>query len=279
METGKCSVAIIILFVIFAIVGCGDKNSENTEQNTEVTFKYDTKMAMLETEDGWVHHFVCEFSKTDGKPLMYYYDAYNLKYRQLEGYTLEVTDADGNVCDIMYPSAPYMLLRDEYYNDFMSLDAFFNNGTVLDTLSEKEAEALELEYLDKDMIVKLFNTAIESENMPDGKYYYMPESGILQDEAADGYLWQVGYFVVHGMLVSIDIEMIYDDGTYLTDIVADGKGDAGQLALEEMISLAEEEILSEQTMDISGNTYEGVDESNYKRLCALLKKAEEGGYD
>ena len=279
------SIYIILFFIMLVTASCTNVKDKELEGNiqcdeeTEFEFKYDSKMAMMETEDGWVHHFICEFDRKNGKPLMYYYDAYNLKYKQLEGYTMEIVDQNGNVCDSIYPSAPSLLMKDDYYDDFMSLDVFFNSKAILSSLNETDAEELVLEYLDKDMIVSLFNTAIESDKMNDGKYAYMPEANIIQEEIESGYFWQVGYFVVHGVIVNINIEIIYEDGTYLTDIVAAGKGDAGELALADMIVAVEDNILSAQNLDIEKNRYEGVDNADYNRLYSLLQKVEEGGYN
>ena len=98
----KGSIIIMCFLMIFSVVGCesenGDKSKDGAEANATSEFGYDTKMALREMEDGWVHYFICEFDKNSGNPLMFYYDAYNLKYKQLDDYTIEVTDSEGNIC-------------------------------------------------------------------------------------------------------------------------------------------------------------------------------------
>ncbi|MBQ9699848.1 MAG: hypothetical protein IJV71_04425 [Lachnospiraceae bacterium] len=271
----KKIVAIILLVLIVSLIGCQRSSNKNlTENKDEELYPFNTKFAMVEGDNGWVHHFICEYDAENDKPLMYYYDAYNLKYKQLDDYVIEIVDENGIIEDIAYPAVPYLMLHNDYTVDYMNIDTFFNSNHPIEKLNEEDADILELEYIDENLVIDLFNTAIESDIMENGIYYNLPEADIVQETLMSGYLWQVGYFNVHGVIVNVNIELLYEDGSYLKDIVKDGQGDNREKAIANMLANIEVDIVKKQSFIIDENQYDGVESNIYNRLKRLLQRIE-----
>ncbi len=260
------------------IVNSNSSEEQDTEVNLEEMYKFYTKAAYKQTEDGWFHYFLIEFDKETDEPLAYTYDAYHLKYKRLSDYVIEI-ELDDQAPTVGYPSAPYYLLNNDYDKDFDELENFFETNKPLSRLTEEQIAEIDIKTLDKDMIIELFNTAIESEPLSDGKYYYMPEAAIWQEKLNGNYYWQIGYFCVHGEIASINIELMYEDGTYLTDIVSAGDGDQTQIAIDKMITVLEDKIMTNQNFTLPENSFEGVSDEVYGRLNTLMERMLTGGYD
>lgn len=286
----KKKTIILLLFAVVLLVGCSKRISQNnvgdkggtamqgSNINLEEMFTFYTKAAYKKTEDGWLHYVSVSFDKQTDEPISYVYDAYHLKYKRMQDFVVEI-EIDGKDIKIGYPSIPYYSLKNDFDEDYKVLDTYFETNKPTEKLTDEDIANLDIKELDKDMIVELFNIAIESEPLSDGKYYYMPEAAIWQEVLYDGFYWQIGYFCLHGELININIELLYEDGTYLSDIVAAGNADDSQIAIDKMITDIENKIMDNQDLTLSNKKYVGVSDKTYERLNTLMKRMATGEYD
>lgn len=249
------------------LCGCSIENEQET-LDYESEFMFDTKCAIEEGEDGWVYYFCCDYDKGEDIPYTYYYNGFNLKHKSIEEYVVDIRDAEGNVVGKAEAAMPILVLNADYDQDFSVIDAYFEEHIPTDVIS---GEDLRLTNLDKEQVIRLFNEAIQSERIKAGKYYKLPESEVVQGEKIDGYYWQVGYLCVHGQLVSVDIELIYDGNRHLSDMVAAGDADESQKKLERIICDIEDKIVEKQELCVEDSDLADIKGVSASRLKSVLK--------
>lgn len=269
------SLSLILMFMLL-FSGCSD----NGQEQKKAEFNFDTKSAVYNGEDGWLYFFYCEYNKGENTPYSYNFDAYNLKHKKIEGYIISITDDSNNQVGTMEPSLPYLLLNTDYTDDFESINHFFEEKSPTDELSGEDCEELILEKIDKDLVVNLYNEAVTSDVLADGKYAFLPEADIVQGKGLNGYFWQVGFFISHGNIKSVDIELMDSDGNYLSDGTISNLEEGVAAEVSSRIEDIEKQIMEQQTFRIDGDSLDGDFGSiDFQQLQTLLESVENGSYE
>ncbi len=268
---------LIMLSVMFSLVfsGC-DKNVDLLENK----FSFNTKYASVETDDGWLIYFSYEYPKQGEDFESYYvYDAVNLKYKYLDGYEVEIIEeGTGEVLNFIKPPTPSFSVNESYGEDIKNISQFFIGKNFVKKITIDDLSGLSLTTIKKQDVVELFNRAIASEPLPNGKYYYLPETACHEEEGfISGYKWHVSYLNLHGCIIKANIELIYEDGKYLSDIVSEGVGTKEQTELHAVIEEIEKKIVSKQMLDLPDSEKSEVSQVNFQRLYNILSEIEKSG--
>jgi len=126
-----------------------------------------------------------------------------------------------------------------------------------------------LNKIKKETLIDIFNRAYDKDPIEFGKYLNLPFVQVETSISNNGYIFQVGYYLEYGNIIKVNIEIIYDDGTYLSDLVKDKKASVHQKELFNKIKRVEEFILINQDFDISNfNEYD----DSLKMLLNVLKR-------
>lgn len=255
--------------------GCNTKEPVEAQPN----FNYYCKNAIRVAEDGWVYYLYFEKNKEhieeDG--IYYLYDAYNLKYKHLDVYDIPLIDKQtGKVIQYMETDLPYLSANQNANSEIRALSDFLQRKAFQAPITAADLDGLKFNYIDRDDVVSLFNQMITSENLPEGKYGYLPEASIKQEESLlSGYRWQVGQFGCLGNIQQLDIELLYEDDIHLSDLVKEGKATEEQKKIQEKIEQIEAKILKEQNLlaaeEENKETLGGI---RFERLQTLLQKVE-----
>lgn len=225
-----------------ALVGCKKKE--------EATINFNQRSASVEKEDGWYYMYYIQFNKNDEGTIenpTYWFGGDNLKYKVLEDYIVPMYE-NGKKVGETTPAVPSLLYNKKYSKELERINAFLDEKKFTDQITVDDLE-LDLTYFKKEDIVELHNMAIQKENATEGKYIYLPESNIIQDELVDGYLWQAGYIGFYGNIAQVNIELIYKNDVYLSDLVEEGKATEEQKAIYNKIEEIEKLILEKQEFD------------------------------
>ncbi|MCD7723849.1 MAG: hypothetical protein LUH82_07935 [Clostridiales bacterium] len=274
--------SLIILFMFVILFSSCSLNTTNTDNDNTDDINYSTKVAIY-TNDSWVYYCYVDFDKNstleNSNYKNYDFDAYNLKYKELDGYDkVPVIDSHTNeVVEYVDSSVPRASLNSELSEEFEMINDWLNTVQPVETIDADDLSDLEVQHIDIDLFINLFNEMINSENMSTGQFGYLPEANIVQGELTDGYEWQIGYFVSHGCIKYINIELIYDAEVkvYLSDIVLSNKATLAQQQTYEIIEKVEQEILDKQILSCEMFNFD--DENiDFDRLETLLKSLEEG---
>lgn len=269
---------IILSIIIFLVLSSCSSNITNDET---VEINFSTKSVVYEN-DGWLYYCYVDFDKDsslqNSRTKSYAFDAYNLKYKTLEDYNkIPVINENTNEIEGYFESSvPAISYNSQYSNDIQVLNDWLNTNQPTNNIEIKDLNDLNLQNIDIELFVAMFNEMINSESLKTGKFGYLPEADISQETLfEDGYKWQVGFFISHGILTSIDIELIYEDSEkeiHLSDIIALGNCSTEQKQIQDAIDALETGIMNNQdflseTLDYSiGN----VDFSRLKTLFESL---------
>lgn len=255
--------------------GCNTKEPVEAQPN----FNFYTKNAIRVTEDGWVYFLNHEWTKEhiEESNSSYLYGAYNLKYKHLDGYDIPmINHQTGEVMQYLEADMPYLACNQNADEEIRALSDFLQRKAFQAPITAADLDGLKFNYIDRDDVVSLFNQMITSENLPEGKYGYLPEASIKQEESLlSGYRWQVGQFGCLGNIQQLDIELLYEDDIHLSDLVKEGKATEEQKKIQEKIEQIEAKILKEQNLlaaeEENKETLGGI---RFERLQTLLQKVE-----
>ena len=264
---------IKIIIVSLLLVGCS-KVSEN-----DITATYVSKCVAKEKNDGWFEIFCIEPLKKDqnlkevknnyfyNDKTTYSFDGYNLKYKEIKDCYIPIYDKKGNEVGKVPTSVPSFATSKIYRDEIKEISSFFNTQKFKTKITLNDLEELKIKKIDKQELVNLFNEAFEKEPIEVGKFKNIPILNIIQSESSDDYIFQVGYYCEYGVIQKINIEVIFNNNTYLSDLVQKKNPKKEYINMQEDIETFEKYILENQDLDISkSNAYK----KEYKKLSGLL---------
>lgn len=275
---------IIICFLLITLIFVGCKNVTSS-QNDTIEFGFDTKSATYEDENGWVYYCYVDYDRNveiqEATTLFYDFGAYNIKYKNLDKFDkIPVYDSITNeIIEYIETDVPGLHLNEAYSSDIMKISNYLNQKSFKNIISAEDLEDLKIENINKTLLVDLFNKMINSSKKEDGVFYNYKESDITQESNfKNSYKWQIGYFVSHGVLLHIDIELLIDNSgkvTNLSDLISAGSGTNEQIEIQEKINQIEENII--RTQDLFSESYDDViGNVEFNRLKILLQSLTEG---
>lgn len=272
----KKPIALVLLFILM-LAGAGCEQAKPVDSETEPN--YIVKCVTRTAEDGWVYFFTYERNKegAEEKFSNYLYDAYNLKYKHLEGYDIPLVNKQtGEIMQYIQTDLPYLSANQQVNQDIAAISDFFQKHMFQAPISASDLEGLTLHHIEKSDVLSLFNQTIVSEDLPYGKYGKIPEATIIkEDSLLSGYMWQVGYFSSYGNIVVLDIELLYENDIYLSDLIKDGKATEEQKKIQAKIEQVKAKILENQSfLAAEQENKEAIGSVQFHRLQALLKKLE-----
>lgn len=269
---------MIILMVSLLLIGCS-KVSEN-----DITVSYVSKCVTKEKSDGWFEIFCIEPLKKDqnlkevknnyvyNDKTTYSFDGYNLKYKEIKDCYIPIYDKKGNEVGKVPTSVPSFATSKIYRNEINEISSFFNTQKFKTKITLNDLEELKIKKIDKQELVNLFNEAFEKQPVEIGKFKNIPILNIIQSEPSDDYIFQVGYYCEYGTIKKINIEVIFNNNTYLSDLAQKKNPKKEYLNMHKDIEAFEKYILENQELDISkSNIYK----KEYNTLLILLKSINE----
>lgn len=246
------------------------------ESNEFVGLPYVSKCVYVDKEDGWFDYFCIELSKKDeakksvdgnyefNQDTNYIFDGINLKYQTLDDHYIPIYDKTNKEVDKVDAPYPSLSVSATYRDEMKRINTFFNNKKFAEKITGEDLKDLQLDKIDKETLVNLFNMAYEKDPIELGEYINIPSISIKSSILNNDYQFQVGYFAEYGNIIKINIEVLYEDGTYLSDLISNDDSTNEQDELYKKLNNIEDFIIYNQKFDIS--KYSGYN----KELEALL---------
>lgn len=210
----------LVLGVIVGIVTNKNDISINAEDN-EIKVSYVKKGSYKDMGDNWIYFFdILDYKDNDND--YYVFDGYNLKYMYLKDYSIKMFDAERNeVSDKIVSETPILARSDIFGDEVVRINEYFNKRQFRDKISEKDITDLETSHFSKNLIIELFNSAIESEaKTKPGKYILYSHLGKVRlNSTVEKYEgeWEITYINDFGTLSYVTVDMKLKDGSYLSD--------------------------------------------------------------
>ena len=249
--------SLCIILLLFSS-GC---NKEESIENDGLS--YVSKCVYVDKQDGWFDYFCIELSKKDktkssvdgnyefNQDTNYIFDGINLKYQTIENHYIPIYDKTNKEVDKVDAPYPSLSVSATYRDEIKRINTFFSNKKFTKKITVEDLKDLQLDKIDKETLVNLFNMAYEKDPIELGKYINLPSILVTSSISNNGYQFQVGYFAEYGNITKINIEVIYDDGTYLSDLISNGDSTNEQEELYKKINSIENSVISNQNFDIS----------------------------
>lgn len=240
--------AVCLLCMCFVCSACS--TSESKEANH---FAFNTKEAHRILEDGWVYYCYAVYEgdalQNTDELLYYYYGACNTKYKSIKGYDkVPIVDTKtGEIIEYAESQMPHLLYGANERTELENLNDYLNEKKFCEETSSDKMKDFNFEKLDEKLFIDLFNQMISSAPIEDHGFCEWPESGMIQDEALDGYQWQIGFYVAHGTLVDITITPVViqnEQGINLSDL---DSMDAEDDELCSFLEAMEKDIIEKQS--------------------------------
>lgn len=249
---------ISLLVFMLLITGCG---VEKKEENNYPGFA--SKCTTIDKTDGWFYFFCIQYPKTDksiktvknnydrSNAYSYVFDGFNLKYKKLDGYYVKISDKDGNEVGQIEPAFPSLSVSETQRDEINEISDFFANKSFNKIISLTDLEDLNVNTIDKESLVQMFNAAYEKEPIELGKYTDLPQAEIVLSDSEKNYKYSIGYYVEYGNIIKINIDILYDDNTYLSDLIQNNIASNDQIKEYENLKKIEKFIIEKQSFDIS----------------------------
>lgn len=252
-----------------------DNNNQNNNEvidNNEGIFdpeayeKYAEKIAVVEGDNAWYYQFLIN-SFDDGENTQNFFTGCNLKYakfKDIEGY-----ENIGN--NNQYPS---LAISDKSTNgvteeEVLLIDNYFDQKQFKKEITIKDLDELKLYNLDKGLIVDLFNKTYNSNFDKTISKFSIKGCSIQSDEEKDGYKYNIGVMHLRRGIGAIRIDLLYNDGTYLSELVENKKASNEQKEIYKNFQEIEEYIVENQEVNIRDEF--DLNKDVYNRLFDIIE--------
>lgn len=251
-----------LIIVSLLITGCSETNEIKSEA-TEFP-KYVSKCYISDIDyNGWFKYLCIELSKKNNnvkevadnyrfdESANYVFDGINLKYKSLDEFYIPVYDENKNEISKVEAPYPSYSVSKKYRDEVKKINKFLNDKKFKNEISLYDLKDLDTKFFSKDELVSMFNYAYTKEPVELGNYIDLPFASIINSISNNGFCFQVGYYSEYGNISKINIEIVYDDGKHLSDLVSKGESSKEQNELYSKINKIEQYIILEQKLDIS----------------------------
>lgn len=258
-----CSIILLLIVIgfgitIFIISKNNNKLNSKIVPGSQVHFP--VQYAQLQKENGWICYFKVEYSSSNlNQPYYYSYNCENFKYSELDGFVAYGTEGDSNgtftyEIPINHPNYIY---HERYAEEVRLIQNYFQEHKFKTIISLEDLSGLNLELIDKNEVLSLYNEAISSKKIEIyGNYPEIAPSYLSVSMTKNNYTWYLGYVKVAGNIpyIYLDIKVGND---YLSDMVQNQTATEEQKKLYERIQSIHSYMLEKQTFELP-NEYQKI---------------------
>ena len=280
----KIAKVIMFSFIFMICVsGCG---KSEVVPNTDSFPGFVSKCALKDGTDEWLYLFCIEYLKLDSSSKdvknnydsstnanSYIFDGFNLKYKQLENYYIPVVNVlTGEEVDSVTPPLPSLSVSSKLRDEVEKINKFFATKKFTSNITLEDLKSLNIQYIDKNLLLDLYNDAYSKEPIELGKWLELPQATIVVSDKLENlnYKYNVGYFIDYGNIKKVNIDLLYDDGKYLSDLVKEKSASEEDVKKYNELQEIENFIIKNQTFDISN--YKNYNFDDYNQLKEYLKQ-------
>lgn len=246
---------IILCLCLFIVYGCSEGKREPGFIN---------QYSAIKKGDGWVLYCIIEKDNNEETPNRYILNGVNLKYKNMEGYYLPVLDENGNEISQEKTSIPMYIHNPNQKEDILNVNQYFDEKQFNEEIQLSDLDDLELQYLNKEGIVQLFNQALKDQYYEKGfGPYNIKESNCVQKTLLDGSILQLSYVGAYGYIRNVNIEYINSNHAYLSDLVVNHEASEEEIAAQESLDQLEKDIVKNQKANLENINAPMEDDSHY----------------
>lgn len=269
------AILIVLIGSIIWFINRPEENNDEKdifEENENAIKNYGEKLAIVEGDNGWYYQFLIAPSIADGDTNNFLIGC-NLKYSRyadIPSYE-DVDNPDG------FPTLTHSQKSTNgvtEYDDVSNIDNYFDERQFGRAIDINDLDELDIYNFDKEFIVDLFNKAYNSEYDKTITKFNLKGCSINSDEDGDdyidGYKYNIGVMHLRRGIGVIRIDLLYSDGTYLSDLIEDGSATNEQKEIYDNFKKIEDYIVENQEVNIR-DVFDLSDDV-YIRLYNIIEK-------
>lgn len=251
---------VLCIFVMLLTSACSEKKQDKIEQE-EIIPTFVDLTSFKDLGDGWYAMLFVEIPKKDqnSKQLKgnfdlkhieaVFVDVINVKYQTLDGFYVPTIDKNGKEIGQISTVMPSYVQSPKYGESMKKISDFFTAKKYTHEISLSDLKDLEAKGIRKDDLVYLYNKAITKTPVMNYKFPRKKESNLAAKKLMNGDTLQFAYLSDYVDIGVCNIEYILKDGTYLSDLVQEGKANKEQIKLQETLDQNEKTILHTQSIE------------------------------
>lgn len=275
---------VVIILNIFLFLNIYEKSdSKNVTDLSSKTWK----KSILEKEDGWYYFMVSEKvsvidEDSNVENLIYYtrMDGCNIKYQYLENNYIPIIDKKNENNSSKILASPPNLVNSHKSkdggktesNELEEINNLIEESNWGNLITDEELSSIEFVNFNKDDIVQLWNSLYELKYDSDYGNYTNYNSCVIEKD--DSSHFQVGIIFDYFKIAFVRIDYVYDDGTYLTDKIANSNFTSEEKEIYENIKKIEAEILKDKSFSLNNKFNDLKKDSFYIELFNILQRIE-----
>lgn len=105
--------SLVLICFLIMVTGCNEKRDYKEEQSKirqKLSDSRMEKMSIIDQSDGWYYYFM--ITSIAGEESLNTFGGCNLKYTELDGYNITISDQDGKIISEL-PSQPTLAISDK----------------------------------------------------------------------------------------------------------------------------------------------------------------------
>ncbi len=261
-------------FVLIVLTGC--KNDKKIEEDNEV---HSLEKCSYKEDDNWINYFCTFYQKDDsGNFTKIYGYEFNridlLKKDTNDKFYIPIIDGKtGETINTMEPGVYTLLNGEKTRQEYLKLSDFLDSGAFNEENFESKLKELELKTIDENLVIELYKSSLNEEEVSHGKYDYLSFASSLDIESGNG-VFRVGYMIYNGNIKFAKIDYINKDGKFLSTLVNDNEATEDQIEDYNNLLLLEKEIVEKQIFDIDVFDGKTFDTTKLKELLGSVANNE-----
>ena len=270
---------LLLLILLFCFLGFRFSSKELSSNDGNDSFDPDAwkyvgeKAYVEERDDGWFYYFLIVSENVNKENTNNFFSGCNLNNNELDDYNVIIYDENGNV-ENKIKAFPTLAISEKSKNGVMErdevvlIDEFFDKKQFNRKIEVSDLDGLELNNFSKNEVVRLYNNSVDLEFKTSIHSFSLNECDLRSDENEDGFIVNIGVICIRHGIIAINIDLKYDDNTYLSDNIS------GDRELYENIQEIEKYIVDTQDINVEDNfDFEG---EVYNRIYELLATFDDG---
>ena len=236
---------VITLTIVTAIVVVLKYNSNYTgDKKTQLT--YVEKCSFKEIDTDWIYSMCIDYKKNDSdkKITNVYFDGLNMKYTNLPNHYVAYIDSYTNEIIEKVPTNFVSLGNGEKTREEVDeINIFFNSQLFNKEINMDDLINLHISNVDKSVLVDMYNEAYNLDEKDAGKYISKSFMGAVSSDYSSNYKYTITYIIDYGYVSNLNIELVYTDGTHLSDLIRSGNATNEEIKLQNKFNEIEKEII------------------------------------
>ena len=248
------------------------ENDSDSEQefDPDAWKKLEEKVGIIEGDGAWYYQFLISHMDDEAEDdTNNFFSGCNLKYSRY-------ADTPGYENEDYPNSYPTVTNSNKSTNgvteaeDLSAIGDYFDKMQFNRAIDIGDLDGLDIYNFDKSFIVDLYNKAYNSEYDKTITEFNLSGCSIQSDSEQDGYKYNIGVMHLRRGIGVIRIDLLYSDGTYLSDLVESGTASNEQKGIYENFKKIEDYIVENQEVNIR-DVFD-LDDEVYIRLFNIIEK-------